>query len=170
MTSTTLPTGIWQLDPSGTTVTVSVQHLGFVTVPATLAVTGGTIVVDDDNQVTAVEVHADASSYTSKNDKRNEHVAGSDFLDAEAHPTVSFATHTVSPAGNGFAAAGTVTVKGQPSPATVTIDHVEIADDTASFSATGALERHEIGLDKFPTFVIGKTITVGVSATATRAA
>ena len=169
MTSTTLPSGTWRLDPSATTITVSVQHLGLLTVPATLTVTGGTIEVDADHQVASVEVHADASSYTSKNDKRNEHVAGSDFLDAENHPTIIFSADDVAASGAGYEATGTVTVKGRSTPAKVTVDRLEFAEDTASFGAAGTLERQEIGLDKFPSFVIGKTITVAVSATANRA-
>ena len=87
MTITQLPSGTWQLDTSATTVTVSVKKLGFFAVPATLDVSSGSIEIDDDHQVTNVDIVVDASSYASKNAKRNEHVLGPDFLDTKNHPT-----------------------------------------------------------------------------------
>lgn len=90
MTATNqLPAGTWTLNPSATTITVSAKKLGIFTIPATLTVVSGTIDIGDDHQVTNVDIVADAGSYTSKSDKRNEHVIGADFLDAGAHPTIA---------------------------------------------------------------------------------
>lgn len=161
-----LPTGIWQLDTSASTVTVSVKKMGLFTVPATLAVTSGTIEIDDNNQVTNVEVIADASSYNSKSGKRNEHVLGSDFLDAENHPTIGFRTSRVASESPGYTSSGTITVKGQPSPIDVTITDVDVSDTVGSFTATASVDRKTVGIDKMPTLIIGRNLQLAVSAKA----
>ena len=101
-TTTQLPTGTWTLDPSATTITVSAKKLGLFTIPATLTVISGTIDIDDDHQVTNVDIVADASSYASKNPKRNEHITGADFLNADAHPTIVFRSDDVTPSNSGL--------------------------------------------------------------------
>ncbi len=137
---TSFPPGIWQLDPSATTVTVSAKHLLVATVPATLTVTDGTVEIDDAGQVVSVEVVADAASYTSKNPKRNKHVVGSDFLDTANHASIIFRTGAVS--------------------------NVEISGGTGTLTATATVDRRTLGVDKLPSLVIGNELQLSVSATA----
>lgn len=170
MTSTTaLPTGTWQIDTAATTVTVTVKKLGVLTVPASLTVTSGTIEIDDDNNVTDVEIVADASSYASKNPKRNEHVVNDDFLDAATHPTITFRASAVATAPTGYSADGTVTVKGKTSPVSVAITGVSVQEAAGSFDAAATVDRKSIGVDKMPTFVIGRDLDITVSAVVNRA-
>ena len=164
----TLPTGTWKLDPSETTITVSVKKLGMFTVPATLQMTSGALEIDDNHQVVNVDIVADAASYASKSGKRNEHVVGSDFLDADAHPTLAFTASAVTPSTNGYRTSGSVTVKGQSSPVDVIIDNVEITDTQGSFTATATVDRMAVGVDKMPTMMIGRDLQIMVSANATR--
>ncbi len=161
-----LPAGAWTLDPAATTVTVSVKKLGIFTIPATLTVTSGTIDIDENHTVASVHIVADASSYRSKNDKRNEHVVGADFLDAEAHGTIEFRSSQVVSSGAGFVSEGTVTVKGRTAPIDVTISKVETTDTTGAFVATATVDRNEVGVDRMPAFVIGRELEISVSATA----
>jgi polyisoprenoid-binding protein YceI len=163
---TELPAGTWQLDPSTSTVTVTVKKMGLLTVPATLVVTSGTVEIDDSHQVANVEIVADAASYASKNAKRNEHVLGADFLDAENHPTIGFRTSQVASESPGYTSSGTVTVKGQPSPIEITITDVDVSDAVGSFTATASVDRKTIGIDKMPTLVIGRSLQLAISAKA----
>lgn len=166
--TTQLPTGTWQLDASSTTVTVSVKKLGLFTVPATLDVVSGSIDIDDDHNVTNVEIVVDTSSYASKNAKRNEHVVGSDFLDAAEHPTIEFRTSRVTSSDAGYTSNGTVTVKGQSSPIDVAISDVQINGATGSFTASAAIDRKAIGVDKMPGLIIGRNLQLSVDANATQ--
>lgn len=166
MTTTQLPTGTWQLDPSATTVTVSVKKLGFINVPATLAVTSSSIEIDDDHQVANVDIVVDAASYASKNAKRNEHVLGPDFLDVENHPTIAFSTGRVAPGSAGYTSNGTVTVKGQSSPIDVTISDVEVSGTNGSFAATATVDRNALGVDKMPGLIVGRNLQLTVDAKA----
>ena len=169
-TTTELPTGTWQLDASSTTVTVTVKKLGFITVPATLDVRSGSIEIGDDHQVTNVDIVIDASSYTSKNAKRNEHVLGPDFLDAETHPTISFRTGQVTSGSAGYNSNGTVTVKGQSSSIDVTIVDVDVSGTSGSFTATATVDRNALGVDKMPAFIVGRNLQLTVEAKASLSA
>lgn len=168
-TTTNLPTGTWSLDPS-TTITVTATKLGFMKIPAAIALTSGTVEIDDQHQVTGVSVTGDAGSYASKNDKRNEHVRSADFLDAEAHPTIHFEASACRPSGAGYIADGTVTIKGTTVPLTVTISDVTVGEgsSTATFTATATVDRNTIGVDKMPSLVIGRQLDLVVAASATR--
>ncbi len=170
ITTTALPTGTWQLDISATSVTIAVRKLGLFTIPANLTVTSGNIEIDGNHELVNVEVLADAASYTSKNAKRNEHVRGGDFLDASNYPTISFRTGAVTRSGSGYHVSGTVTLKGQTSPIDVTIADVQFADDSGSFNASATIDRTAIGVDKFPTFFVGRDLELTVSAKASRTA
>ena len=170
VTTAALPTGTWQLDTAATSVTVAVRKLGLFTIPADLAVTSGTIEIDGNHELVNVEIVADAASYTSKNAKRNEHVFSEDFLDASNHPTISFRTGAVAQSGSDYQASGTVTLKGQTSPIDVTIADVQLADDSGSFTASATIDRRAIGVDKFPTFFVGRDLELTVSAKASKTA
>lgn len=170
----TLPAGTWTLDPATTTVEVTVKKMKVITVTATLAVTSGSIGIAD-GQVTRVEVVADAASYASPNAKRNEHVAGPDFLDATAHPTIEF---SATGGDSTQKIAGTVTIKGKKTPITFNVSDLNVADDSpsnnspsnnsASFTATTTVDRFALGIDKMPSFVIAKDLDIKVTATAQR--
>ncbi len=168
--ATPLPSGTWTLDPSATTVTVSATKLGVFTIPATLTVVSGTIEIDDDHRVTGVDIAVDAASYASKNPKRNEHVRGADFLDADNHPTIAFETGRVNAGPAGYASDGTVTVKGRTSPIEVSISDVSFDGSNGSFTAAASVDRNAIGVDKMPGLIIGARLQLAVTATATRAA
>lgn len=160
-----LPTGTWKLDPTRTTVTVTAKKLGFITVPATVAVTAGTIEIDNSHQVSSVEVIADASSYTSGNAKRDVHVRSADFLDADNHPELVFRAGTAESALGGFRTDGSVTVKGETHPLSIDIADVEFDTLTGSFRATATVDRNAIGVAKLPSLIIARTLQVTVAAT-----
>lgn len=164
-----LPVGTWRLDPDQTTITVTAKKLGVFTVPATLTTSGGTIEIGSDHQVTRVEVVADAGSYTSRNAKRNDHIRGADFLDADNHPDLVFTAEQLKPTADGYQAAGSVTVKAETFPLDVDISNVEYDAHRGSFVATATIDRNAIGVTKLPSLVIGRNIELTVAATAVAA-
>ncbi|NNE94947.1 MAG: YceI family protein [Acidimicrobiales bacterium] len=158
-------TGTWRLDPAQTTITVTAKKLGFFTVPATLAVSSGTIEIDADHEVVSVEVVADANSYTSANPKRNDHIRSADFLDADNHPQLTFRAGSVTGTAKGYHTDGSVTVKGQTFPLELDINNVEAGPRNGSFQATAIIDRNAIGVDKLPSFIIGRDLHLTVNAT-----
>ncbi len=164
-----LPVGTWRLDPSRTTITVTATKLGVFSVPATLAVSTGTIQIDRDHRVVAVDVTADAGSYTSRNAKRNDHVRSADFLDAASHPDLAFHAESVDRTDRGYRAEGSVTVRGKRSPLRIDITDVEVDADHGSLTATATVDRNAIGIGKLPSFIVGRQIEITAIANAVRA-
>lgn len=162
-----LPTGTWVLDISATAVTISARKLLAFTVPATLTVTSGSIEIAD-GRVVGVDVVVDASSYASKNAKRNGHIVGPGFLDAANHPAIRFRADDVAWSATGGTATGSVAVKGRTTPITVTISNIDIDGDTATFDASARVDRADLGVDKLPSLIIGPILDLTVSATASR--
>ncbi|MFK8025555.1 MAG: YceI family protein [Ilumatobacter sp.] len=161
-----LPTGTWSLDPSTTTITITAKKLLAIEVPATLTVSSGLIEIAD-GQVASVDISADATSYASKNPKRNEHVVGSDFLDTVNHPVIRFHADDVTANGSDGTANGSLTVKGQTSKMAVTISNVRVDGNTATFDASASVDRRDLGVSKMPSLIIGAQLRLTVSATAT---
>ena len=149
---------------------MTARKLGLFDVPATLQVTSSSIEINDDHEVTSVEVVADAASYTSANNKRNSHIRSKDFLYAEAHPSITFRADSLTPSESGYQSRGTVTIKGQTTPLVVNVQNVEIGPDSGTFSASASVERNELGITKLPSWFIGPTLTLSVTAVATLAA
>lgn len=164
--SQTLPAGTWTLDVPGTAVTVTVKKLGFITVAADMSIVEGSISIDEAGVVTAVNVVLDAASYSTGNDKRDEHVRTADFLDAETYPHLTFSASDVVAAAAGYKATGTVTVKGSTSPLSFDISAVTFDETAGSFTAATSVDRNAIGVDKMPSLVIGNELQIAVSARA----
>jgi len=162
-----LPTGTWVLDSSATTVTITARKLLAFRVPATLMITSGAIEIAD-GRVLSVDVVADAASYASKNAKRNDHIVGSDFLDAANHPTIRFQAHDAESDAAGGTASGSITVKGRTTPITVAISDIDIDGDTATFHASAVVDRTDLGIDKLPSSIIGPKLGLTVTAAASR--
>ena len=165
-TMATIPPGTWRLDPVRTTMTVTAKKLGFITVPATLTVSAGTIEVDVQHQVTRAEVVVDAGSYTSSITKRDNHIRSADFLDADNHPDLVFGAGGVSQDPESYRLEGSVTVKGQAFPMSVDISSVEFDAREGAFVARATIDRNAIGVDKLPSLIIGRDLELTVTATA----
>ena len=160
-----LPDGKWALDPNATRLEVSVKNFGFRTVVGTLEVTGGSIEIAD-GDVVSVAVDADAASYASGNAKRDEHVISADFVDAAAHPTIRFTATTATATNSGYQLNGAAHVKGAETPLTLDVRNLEHTGGSASFSASGVIDRNAIGVDKMPSLMIGNDLSLTITATA----
>ena len=132
---------------------------------ATLDLIDGVVDVVD-GAVRSAEARVDAASYSSPNAKRNAHVVAPDFLDAADHPDISLHASRVEPAAGGHTVDGQLTVKGSSFPIRLAVDEVAIAEASATFRATAHVDRKAIGVDKLPTFVIGRVLDLTVDAQA----
>ena len=161
-------TGTWIIDPAQTTVTVTAKNFFVKSVPGTIAVSAGQA-VDTDGAAT-ISTTLDATSYASGNEKRDEHVLGSDFFDAEAFPEITFESSSVTAQGSGYDVAGMVGMKGTSAPLSLAVSDVSISGDSASFRAAGTVARSAVGVSKMPSMMIGKDIEITIEGAATRSA
>ncbi len=165
-----LPAGKYSLEPSETTLKVIAKHFGFASVSGDLAVLSGSFSVDEDGRILDVEVVADAASYTSGTSKRDEHIAGSDFLDSEAYPTTTFrAAGSIPGEGGRYEVEGSVDVKGRTSPLEAEVTDVSFEGSAGSLTASATVDRREVGAGKLPSLVIGNLLALEFSGKVTLA-
>jgi polyisoprenoid-binding protein YceI len=137
--------GSWTLDPSRTSITFHTKALWLLPVTGTFQAVEGAGTVSADGNITGTLV-VDASSVSTKNNKRDEHLHSADFFDVEKYPTIIFTATDARPAEPGHLHLDAdLTVHGQTRPLTVPA-LVVAKDDTATFTAEVHLDRSDWGL------------------------
>lgn len=144
----------YAIDPTHTDVYVSWDYLGFARPSAHLGEAEGVVVYDADNpRASSVEVTLSASSLDGHVERLNQRLLRDDYLDADKHPTISFRSTSVEPAGeNRLKVSGDLTIRGVTRP--VVLDAVlnkvgkHPARDVAviGFDATATVKRSEFGI------------------------
>ena len=81
----------------------------------------------------------------------------------DRHPSLAFRTGDVRPNPSGYRANGALTVKGETFPLSVDISSVEFNALSSSFVATATVDRNAVGVDKFPSFFIGRDLQLAVT-------
>lgn len=81
----------YKVDPNHNGVTFEIEHLKISKVFGKFAKFSGTVEYDPKNvQATRFDLTVQAESINTANEKRDEHLRGSDFFDVEKHPTITF--------------------------------------------------------------------------------
>lgn len=93
---------------------------------------------------------------------------GADFFNVSGFPTAIF-TADILPAGDGYIAKGTLTLKGRTVPVDLPFS-LAIADDTATMSGTTTLDRRTFGIGETyaDESTVGFNVAVSIDLTATR--
>jgi polyisoprenoid-binding protein YceI len=143
--TTVIPTGTWTFDPTHSSVGFTVVYMGvapfsgaFRSVEATLDETG-------------LKGKAQASSIDVDSDQLAEHLASPDFFDAAAHPELSFEAGSIARDGNSVTLDGTLEIKGNRVPITLTGTVTDPVTDPwgnskLGLSLEGSLDRNTVGL------------------------
>ncbi|MEM8621393.1 MAG: YceI family protein [Actinomycetota bacterium] len=164
----TIPSGTWTIDPTHSSIELTVKHFGFGTARPTMRIERAAATVGDDATTSTLTGSAATATFDSGNDKRDQHVRSDDFLDADNNPMIDFASTSISESGGVYSVAGNLTLGTTSTPATFTVDSLDVAGDQATFVATTALDRRALNVNKMPGFIIGNTVAIRVSGTATR--
>lgn len=145
----------WQFDPAHTQVLFTVNHLGFTTLTGQFRVVEGELLLDRQNlassSVTAV---LKAGSVDMNHDGLNKHLKDDDFFAAEQFPELRFVSTGAEAAGDDrLTLTGTLTMLGNSLPVTLDVvvnqlgNHPMSGKPYAGFTATGALQRSQWGMD-----------------------
>ena len=104
----------WQIDPVHSAAHFSVRHLMISNVRGEFTKVSGNAVLDPtDPPKSTLEVIIDATSIDTRESQRDEHLRSADFLDVANHPTITFRSKKITPAGTDhYKVTGDLTIRG----------------------------------------------------------
>ena len=104
----------WQIDPVHSAAHFSVRHLMISNVRGEFTKVSGNAVLDPtDPPKSTLEVIIDATSIDTREPQRDEHLRSADFLDVANHPTITFRSKKITPAGTDhYKVTGDLTIRG----------------------------------------------------------
>ena len=150
-TQTALKTYV--IDSSHSQVSFTVRHLGFSKVRGRFTGFEGTVRMDPANPASLeAEGTAEASSITTGESKRDEHLRSADFFAADEHPTLSFKSTGASASGDKLTLTGDLTIRGTTRPVELDVTFLGEATDPwggsrVAFEAKGTINRTDFGLN-----------------------
>ena len=167
----------WNIDPEHSSILFKVSHLGLVEVKGIFRTYQGKVTLDEkDITKSSVNVTIEAASIDSGVTKRDEHLRTNDFFDVAKHPTLTFVSKKVVPAGPGkLKVTGDLTIYGKTKEVVldVTGPTKELKDPWGNIrrgvSATTTIDRTDFGITYNKildngVMVIGNKVTISLEA------
>ena len=143
----------WQFDPFHTQVEFAAKHLGMMTVRGHFAEIQASGNIDPDHpEASSVDVTIESASIRTHNSQRDNDLRGSNFLEVDTYPTITFKSTRIVPAGQDrYTMIGDLTIKGNTRPVTLdVVRYGELNDPMMghriSYSAQGQINRKDYGL------------------------
>jgi len=104
----------WQIDRAHSAAQFSVRHMMVSTVRGHFGKLTGTVIYDPAKPAaSSVQAEVDVTTIDTREPKRDAHLKSADFFDAEKHPTMTFKSTKVEPAGPGkLKLTGDLTIRG----------------------------------------------------------
>jgi polyisoprenoid-binding protein YceI len=105
---------VWTFDPGHTQINFKAKHMMVTNVRGQFTGITGKIVGDfDDPTLAEVDVEIDANSVDTRNEQRDTHLRGADFLDVENYPSITFrSTRIERKDEDEYTAIGDLTIRG----------------------------------------------------------
>ena len=143
----------WALDATHSSVDFTVKHMMFAKVNGTFEKFDATISADAEDLTTAdISFTIDVGSVNTRNEDRDNHLRSADFFDAEAYPSITFASTGATKAGEGeYKLTGDLTIRGVTRSETFTVEYLGSGKDPwgnekAGFHVSGTINRTNYGL------------------------
>ncbi|MEU4805256.1 YceI family protein [Actinosynnema sp. NPDC023587] len=158
--------GTWAIDPVHSDVSFVVRHLGVSKVRGHFDTFEGTIVTAANPLDSTVNATISTASVNTKNEQRDAHVKGEDFLDAEKFPELTFASSAVRANGEGFLVEGELSLRGVTRAVTLELELNGFGEGfegakVAGFSASTDISRKAFGVTGGPAgAAVGDKITI----------
>jgi polyisoprenoid-binding protein YceI len=174
---------VWEIDGAHSSVQFSVRHLMITDVRGRFGTLTGSARADEQDLARSViEATIDAASIGTREQKRDAHLRSADFLDVERHPTITFRSTAIAPAGDGrWRVTGDLTLHGMTRPVVLDVEgptaHVKdnAGNTRAGARATTRLNRKDFGITWSKTMdggglVVGDEIDVTIDVQGIRRA
>jgi len=170
----------YQFDKAHTTVGFQIRHI-FTMLGGRFQDFSGTIKVDRAKpETSAVEFTIQAASILTNDAKRDEHLKSPDFFDVAKHPTITFKSTSVKPAGNNvYQVTGDFTMRGVTKSISIPVTFLGEGKDPwgnekMGFETSTTLSRKDYGISWNKTLdqggvLIGEEVKVQVSVEANKA-
>jgi polyisoprenoid-binding protein YceI len=155
---TTVPgyvVGTWAIDPVHSEASFVVRHLGVAKVRGRFDMFEGQIVTAENLLESSVTATIDATSVSTGNTDRDQHVRAEDFLDVANHPTITFTSTGVRTEGEQGFLEGELTIRGVTKPVTLAIEINGFGEGfegkpVIGVSATAEIKRTDFGVTAGP--------------------
>jgi polyisoprenoid-binding protein YceI len=140
--------GTWTIDPVHSEVSFTVRHMMVSKVRGRFDKFDGTIVTAGHPLQSSVTAEVDLASVNTGNDTRDNHIRSEDFFHVDKHPTMTFRSTGIRPAGDGYLLDGELALHGVTRPVTFRLEVNGFGPDPyggtrAGFSATAEIDRNE---------------------------
>ncbi|MEV4312133.1 YceI family protein [Actinocrispum sp. NPDC049592] len=143
-------TGTWTIDPIHSDVSFIVRHLGVSKVRGQFNTFTGEIVTHEDVLSSSVTATIDAASFHTRQEQRDSHVRGEDFLHVEEYPELTFTSTGVRHDGEQFLLDGNLTIRGVTKPVTLNLEINGFGDingdKVLGISASTEISRKDFGV------------------------
>lgn len=152
MTKTTIPAGIWNIDPTHSTVGFVARHLVISKVRGSFRSFSGAITVGEQQLESSVTASIDMASVDTSDEGRDGHIKGEDFFDVAKFPMMAFASTKMTQDGDEFEVIGDLTIKGVTRSVVLDLQFNGTSKDPwggtrAGFSAETEINRRDFGLE-----------------------
>lgn len=168
--------GTYALEPSHTHVGFAVKHFGLAKVKGEFTEVEGSVVIAEQPTDSSVTATIRTASFNSRDETRDAHVRGDDFLDVEAFPVMTFASTGVKADGDDWLVFGDLTIKGVTRQVELATEFEGAIVDPygnrrIAFSAETEIDRTDFGLDFAPVLeggglVVGKKVKISLEVEA----
>ena len=108
--STGLPVGTWKLDPTHSSASFAVKHMGVATFRGRFEKFDATLTVEESSA--ELDGTVDASSIVVKDENLQGHLGSPDFFDVERYPEIAFRANSLRRDGDQVIVDGELTIKG----------------------------------------------------------
>ena len=145
--SVELAVGSYRIDPTRSTVAFTTRHLfGLAGVQGTVALHPGQIRVARPVEQSSVTAVLAADSFTTGNSRRDADVRSAKFLDAAAHPDITFASDRLQQVGGTWTVSGTLCAHGISQPIDLLVDRVRCRGGEMSLRVRARIDRYAFGV------------------------
>jgi polyisoprenoid-binding protein YceI len=143
----------YKIDPSHSSVGFKVKHLAISSVPGAFGEFKGSFSFDPANiSASKAEAEIETTSISTRDAKRDDHLRGGDFLDAQKFPSIGFKSSKIEKVSDTeFKAYGDLTIRGVTKPVVLEVTYGGAAKDPwgnerAAFVAKTKINRKDFGL------------------------
>jgi polyisoprenoid-binding protein YceI len=160
--------GDYQVDPQHCTVSFTTRHMfGLAPVRGTFQVREGHVHVAEEVHGSSVRATISAGSFRTGVSGRDFTVRSAQYLDAERHPDIVFASTRLDQVDGRWVLQGMLTVRGHGRPSEVHVDEVRQDGSHLRTRASALVDRYEFGITAMKGMT-GRRLTLGLDIRADR--